>query len=71
MIAFGMWLFGSDNSFGWRFSAALTGTLSIFLVALIALKLFRSHILARWRDCCSPWTATIWSCRGPRSWTSS
>ncbi|WP_423184030.1 dolichyl-phosphate-mannose--protein mannosyltransferase [Arthrobacter sp. NyZ413] len=45
MIAFGMWLFGSDNSFGWRFSAALTGTLSIFLLALIALKLFRSHIL--------------------------
>lgn len=45
MIAFGMWLFGSDNSFGWRFSAALTGTLSIFLVTLIALKLFRSHIL--------------------------
>ncbi|WP_284752507.1 glycosyltransferase family 39 protein [Arthrobacter sp. efr-133-R2A-120] len=45
MIAFGMWLFGSDNSFGWRFSAALTGTLSIFLIALIALKLFRSHIL--------------------------
>ncbi|MBT8161182.1 MULTISPECIES: dolichyl-phosphate-mannose--protein mannosyltransferase [Arthrobacter] len=45
MIAFGMWLFGSDNSFGWRFSAALTGTLSIFMLALIALKLFRSHIL--------------------------
>lgn len=45
MIAFGMWLYGSDNSFGWRFSAALTGTLSIFLIALIALKLFRSHIL--------------------------
>lgn len=45
MIAFGMWLFGSDNSFGWRFSAALTGTLSIALIALIALKLFRSHIL--------------------------
>ncbi|MEZ2389790.1 dolichyl-phosphate-mannose--protein mannosyltransferase [bacterium RCC_150] len=45
MIAFGMWLFGSDNPFGWRFSAALIGTLSIFLTALIALKLLRSHIL--------------------------
>ncbi|MCA4133583.1 dolichyl-phosphate-mannose--protein mannosyltransferase [Arthrobacter sp. M4] len=45
MIAFGMWLFGADNSFGWRFGAALTGTLSVFLLALIAQKLFRSHIL--------------------------
>lgn len=45
MIAFGMWLFGADNAFGWRFSAALAGTVSIFLVALIAQKLFRSHIL--------------------------
>lgn len=45
MIAFGMWLFGGDNPFGWRFSAALTGTLTVFLVALIAMKLFRSHTL--------------------------
>jgi dolichyl-phosphate-mannose--protein O-mannosyl transferase len=45
MIAFGMWLFGADNPFGWRFSAALVGTLMIFLVSLIALKLFRSHTL--------------------------
>ncbi len=45
MIAAGMWLFGPDNSFGWRFSAALTGTLSIFLLALIAQKLFRSLTL--------------------------
>ncbi|QDG66270.1 phospholipid carrier-dependent glycosyltransferase [Pseudarthrobacter sp. NIBRBAC000502772] len=42
MIAGGMWLFGSDNPFGWRFAAALTGTLSILLLTLIALKLFRS-----------------------------
>lgn len=46
MIAAGMQLFGADNSFGWRFSAALTGTLSILLVSLIALKLFRSLPLA-------------------------
>ncbi len=46
MIAGGMWLFGADNPFGWRFAAALTGTLSILLLTLIALKLFRSLPLA-------------------------
>jgi dolichyl-phosphate-mannose--protein O-mannosyl transferase len=46
MIAAGMWLFGPDNPFGWRFSAALTGTLSVLLLTLIALKLFRSLPLA-------------------------
>ena len=46
MIAAGMWLFGPDNAFGWRFAAALTGTLSILLLSLIALKLFRSLPLA-------------------------
>lgn len=45
MIAGGMWLFGPDNAFGWRFGAALTGTLSVFLLALIAQKLFRSLTL--------------------------
>lgn len=45
MIAAGMWLFGADNAFGWRFAAALTGTLSVALVALIAQKLFGSLIL--------------------------
>ncbi|WP_395939445.1 dolichyl-phosphate-mannose--protein mannosyltransferase [Arthrobacter alpinus] len=45
MIAFGMWLFGPDSTFGWRFSAALVGTLSIFVLALIAQKMFRSTIL--------------------------
>jgi dolichyl-phosphate-mannose-protein mannosyltransferase len=45
MIAAGMWLFGPDNPFGWRFGAALTGTLSIFLLALIAQKLFSSLTL--------------------------
>lgn len=46
MIAAGMWLFGPDSPFGWRFGAALTGTLSILLITLIALKLFRSLPLA-------------------------
>ncbi|MEE2521645.1 phospholipid carrier-dependent glycosyltransferase [Pseudarthrobacter sp. J75] len=45
MIAGGMWLFGADNAFGWRFAAALTGTLSVLLVALIAQKLFSSTTL--------------------------
>ncbi|TPV51527.1 phospholipid carrier-dependent glycosyltransferase [Pseudarthrobacter phenanthrenivorans] len=46
MIAAGMWIFGPENPFGWRFAAALTGTLSILLLSLIALKLFRSLPLA-------------------------
>ena len=46
MIAAGMELFGPENPFGWRFAAALTGTLSILLLSLIALKLFRSLPLA-------------------------
>lgn len=42
MIAFGMALFGPGSSFGWRFSAALAGTLTVLLLALIAWRLFRS-----------------------------
>lgn len=45
MIAFGMAVFGSDNAFGWRFSAALVGTVSILLIALIAQRLFGSPVL--------------------------
>lgn len=45
MIAFGMWLWGPASTFGWRFTAALVGTLSIFILALIAQKMFRSTIL--------------------------
>lgn len=45
MIAFGMWIFGPESTFGWRFTAALVGTLSIFILALIAQKMFRSTIL--------------------------
>lgn len=45
MIAFGMWLFGPGSTFGWRFSAAAVGTISVFLLALIAQKMFRSTIL--------------------------
>ncbi|MDO4898312.1 MAG: phospholipid carrier-dependent glycosyltransferase [Rothia sp. (in: high G+C Gram-positive bacteria)] len=46
MIAFGMAIFGDDNPFGWRFAAALTGTLSVGLVMLAAWLLFRSVTVA-------------------------
>lgn len=46
MIAFGMAFFGDDNPFGWRFAAALTGTLSVGLVMLAGWLLFRSVTVA-------------------------
>lgn len=45
LIALGMALFGTDNGLGWRFSAAMAGTLSVLLTALIAQRLFRSVFL--------------------------
>ena len=44
-IAAGIKIFG-DNSFGWRFSAALVGTLSLLLIFLVARRLFHSYFLA-------------------------
>jgi len=44
MIAAGIKVFG-DDSFGWRFSTALVGSLMILLIALIAHKLFRDSLL--------------------------
>lgn len=44
LIAIGEWMFGL-NSFGWRFSAALIGTLSILLFCRIARRLTRSTLL--------------------------
>lgn len=46
MIAWGMRIFGADNGFGWRFSAALVGTLAIIVLALVAYRLFASLPLA-------------------------
>jgi len=46
MIGAGEWIFGPTSSFGWRFSAALIGTLSILMLALIARRLFHSPLLA-------------------------
>lgn len=45
MIAVGLRLFGADNGAGWRFSAAVVGTLSVLLLARLATRLFRSPLL--------------------------
>jgi dolichyl-phosphate-mannose-protein mannosyltransferase len=45
MIAAGEWLFGPAGSWGWRFSAAVIGTLSILMISLIARRLFGSTLL--------------------------
>ena len=46
LIAGGLWLFGAQDPFGWRFSAALFGTVSIALVWGAGWLLFRSVPLA-------------------------
>lgn len=45
LIAVGIKLFG-DNEFGWRFSGALVGSLSIVLIYFVAKKLFASYFLS-------------------------
>ncbi|WP_044496195.1 dolichyl-phosphate-mannose--protein mannosyltransferase [Nesterenkonia massiliensis] len=45
LIAIGIRLFGVDSALGWRFSAAIAGTLSVLLIALIAQRMFRSVFL--------------------------
>ncbi len=46
LIGVGMWLFGADNPFGWRFSTALFGTALVLLVYLAAKTLTRSTPIA-------------------------
>ncbi|MDQ1597910.1 MAG: dolichyl-phosphate-mannose-protein mannosyltransferase [Microbacteriaceae bacterium] len=46
LISFGMRAFGAENSFGWRISAAMVGILAVFVIVLIARKLFNSTLLA-------------------------
>lgn len=46
VIYLGMLLFGADNSFGWRFSVALLGTLAIPLIIQIARLLTGSKLYA-------------------------
>lgn len=45
LIALGMWLFGPESSFGWRFSCAIAGTLAVLLTILIGWRLFQSQAL--------------------------
>ncbi len=42
LISLGMTLFGADSSFGWRFSIALFGVMSVGLLMLVAYRLFLS-----------------------------
>ena len=42
LISIGMGLFGSDSSFGWRFSIALFGVMTVGLLMLVAYRLFLS-----------------------------
>ena len=44
LIAIGEWLFGM-TPFGWRFSAALIGTLSVLILARVARRMTRSTLL--------------------------
>lgn len=44
VIGIGEWIFGND-SFGWRFSVAVLGTLAILMVGRIARRMFRSTVL--------------------------
>ncbi|MBK9101888.1 MAG: phospholipid carrier-dependent glycosyltransferase [Austwickia sp.] len=45
VLAVGQQLFGADNPFGWRFSVAVLGTLSILMVARVARRMFGSTLL--------------------------
>ena len=45
MIGFGESLFGINNSFGWRFSSAVVGTLAILMIGRIGRRLFGSTML--------------------------
>lgn len=42
MLAVGQMIFGQDSSFGWRFSAAVVGALSVFIIVRLAIRLFGS-----------------------------
>lgn len=46
LIGVGMWLFGPDNSFGWRISTALAGTALVLVLFLLAKTLTNSTVFA-------------------------
>lgn len=45
LIGLGMLVFGPDNAFGWRFTVAVLGIATVFLIAVIARSLFRSTLV--------------------------
>lgn len=45
LIGLGQWMFGVENPFSWRVAAAVAGTLSIFMLARIARRMFGSTSL--------------------------
>ncbi|MBG6239232.1 dolichyl-phosphate-mannose--protein O-mannosyl transferase [Mycetocola sp. CAN_C7] len=46
LIAIGMAAFGAGDSFGWRISTAIVGTLAVVVLMLVARRLFASTLLA-------------------------
>ncbi len=46
MIGSGQWLFGVDSTVGWRFAAAVVGTISILLLARIVWHMWHNALLA-------------------------
>ncbi|CAN5189048.1 phospholipid carrier-dependent glycosyltransferase [soil metagenome] len=46
MIALGLRVFGAENTVGWRISTALVGILAVFILVIVARKLFNSTLLA-------------------------
>ncbi len=46
LIGLGMWLFGPDNSSGWRITAALAGTALVLVLYLLAKALTNSTVFA-------------------------
>lgn len=46
LMAIGQALFGTDNGLGWRFTTAALGVASVLLIVYVALRLFRSPLLA-------------------------
>lgn len=46
IIALGLAVFGAGDSFGWRISTAIVGTIAVFVLMLIARRLFASTLLA-------------------------
>ncbi|PMD05196.1 dolichyl-phosphate-mannose--protein mannosyltransferase [Brevibacterium paucivorans] len=42
MLSVGQMIFGQDSSFGWRFSAAIVGALTVFIIVRLAIRLFGS-----------------------------